>query len=437
MLAGCSDNEQLPGKRIDVRVPLSATVDYVSGPEIEEVIELRVDPEENRSAALAAPAASSHNSWTHLAGTPGRRIENLAFSSRPRQVWSVSIGKGNDRQQRITATPVFANGLVYVMDSQAKVTALSTGGKTVWSRSLVPRGERPEDASSGGLAYSNGILFATTGFGVLTAINAASGEIFWKHEFDAPANLAPAVAGNHVYVVTQDSRGWAMDFANGRVRANWTATEASAAIASGVAPLVAGGMVIMPYPSGTIEAIDSTSGQVAWSSKVGGARGPAARSTLTAVSGGPVASDDTVYAANQAGRMSAFDLASGELRWSAWEGSYNPVWPVGDSVFLVSDAAQLVRLDKSNGERIWKVPLPSFKNARLSRRKSVHANYGPVLAGGRLIVASSDGKIRYFDPRSGDLVATGNIPGGAASVPIVVNGVLYILNADGDLLAYR
>ena len=437
-LAACSEQEEiLPGKRIDVRVPLSESTEFVSGPEIDTVIDLQFEADLHRLRPLALPNEANYNEWTHINGTTGRRLEHLALSDQLSRAWSESIGKGNSRKQRLVASPVFAAGLVYAMDSEARVTAHSREGELIWSRSLIPDGESAADASSGGLAFGNGILFATTGFGELHALNATSGESYWIQKFEAPATLAPAVSGGLVYVVTQDSRGWAVDFANGRLRWRWQSAEADASISSGAAPVVAGDLVILPYPSGTIQAIDPRTGLVAWSTKVGGARGASARSSLTAVSGGPVVSGNTVYAANQAGRMSAVDVRTGQAKWTVKEGSYSPVWPVADSVYLVSDAAELVRLDASSGERIWAVPLPAFKNARITRRKAVYANYGPVLAGGRLIVASGDGEIRQYDPVSGGLLGSVPVAGGAASSPIVVNGVLYVISQQGNLVAYR
>ncbi len=43
-------------------------------------------------------------------------------------------------------------------------------------------------------------------------------------------------------------------------------------------------------------------------------------------------------------------------------------------------------------------------------RKAIYAHYGPVLAGGRLVVASSDGLLRFFSPTDGSLVGTVGTP---------------------------
>ena len=43
--------------------------------------------------------------------------------------------------------------------------------------------------------------------------------------------------------------------------------------------------------------------------------------------------------------------------------------------------------------------------------EAIYAHYGPVLAGGRLVVASSDGVLRFFSPTDGALVGHGRTAG--------------------------
>jgi outer membrane protein assembly factor BamB len=74
---------------------------------------------------------------------------------------------------------------------------------------------------------------------------------------------------------------------------------------------------------------------------------------------------------------------------------------------------------------------------RPRRQAERYAHYGPVVAGGRVIVASGDGVIRQFDPVAGGLLAQVALPGGAASAPIVAGGTLYVMNRDGQLVAFR
>ena len=111
--------------------------------------------------------------------------------------------------------------------------------------------------------------------------------------------------------------------------------------------------------------------------------------------------------------------------------------PAGNSVFLVNDQAQLLRLDASTGGRVWAQKLPYFTKQIVRKQSRVWNHYGPVLAGNRLYLASSDGYLRVFDPASGALVGTAEIPGGAAAAPAVAGQTLYVVTHDGQLIAYR
>ena len=157
---------------------------------------------------------------------------------------------------------------------------------------------------------------------------------------------------------------------------------------------------------------------------------------MTDITGEPVIKNDVIYTGNPVGRTMALSM-SGDRLWTAAEGTTGPVWVSGGSVFLISDEAQLIRLDAATGARIWGVDLPYYTKEKAKRRKAIYANFGPVLAGGKLWVASSDGVMRGFDPKDGSLVANVALSGGAATRPAVVGGVAYVVSRDGKLLALR
>ncbi|MBL3567342.1 PQQ-binding-like beta-propeller repeat protein, partial [Rhodovulum sulfidophilum] len=133
----------------------------------------------------------------------------------------------------------------------------------------------------------------------------------------------------------------------------------------------------------------------------------------------------------------SLDVNSGERIWTAEDGAYGAMLPVGGSVFFLTDQDKLVRLDASDGSRIWSVDLPYFTKKKPKKLKAVYAHYGPILAGGRIWLASDDGWLRGFDPASGALLAEIDLPGGAASRPVVAGGTLYVLSERGELEAFR
>lgn len=96
-----------------------------------------------------------------------------------------------------------------------------------------------------------------------------------------------------------------------------------------------------------------------------------------------------------------------------------------------------MRLDASDGTRVWGVRLPNYVKDRPKKIAEVYAHNGPVVAGGLVRVASSDGLLRSFDPVSGALVGTAEIPGGGITAPVVAGGTLYVVSRNGQLHAFR
>ena len=214
--------------------------------------------------------ASKNANWTHTFGGPEHRTVHLALNPNFELAWKAQIGAGNERRNRISADPIVLGNRVFVMDSRSRLTSLSTSGKRIWSVSLVPQEENSADAGGGGLAFGGGVLYATTGYGYLHALNPENGKQYWKQFFGVAPYSAPTVIGNRVIVVTQDSKAWAIDTRDGRLQ--WTAfgAEASANLAGGASPAAWGGDAIIPFPSGEIISVNAVSGSENWSRVVAG-----------------------------------------------------------------------------------------------------------------------------------------------------------------------
>ena len=426
-LAGCAEKEViLPGERLPVRGGDAGGIGVIAAAaETAAVVP---------ALSLAAPRRLPD--WQMRVGNAANDPGHATLSSAPQRVWSANIGAGDSRRQRITADPVSDGSRIFTLDAQSGVTATALSGGTLWSRSLVPGFERAGDASGGGLAVVGGTLFVSTGYGELHALDAATGAERWVQRLDAPITT-PKVAGGLVYLVSRDNRAWALDAGNGRIQWELPAAPSASVMATAPAPAIADRAVLLPFGSGEILAALRQSGIRVWGSSVSGARRGVAYNDVGDITGDPVLSGNVAYAGTSAGRMVALSVASGERLWTANEGAVSPLVVAGGSVFGVTDRAQLVRLDSTTGEVLWRSDLPFYRNARLKRRQGIFAHFGPVLAGGRLWVASSDGVLRGFDPATGGLTAQAEIPGGAASRPIAFGDALYVVGRSGALHAFR
>jgi outer membrane protein assembly factor BamB len=351
----------------------------------------------------------------------------------------VNIGQGNDRRARITTAPVVAGGRVFAMDAIATVTAAARTGGALWQTNLQPDNDASA-LSGGGLAYGDGRLFASTGYGEVIAMDPATGGILWRQRLPASAASAPTVEGGRVFVVGRDGTFWAIEAASGRIAWQAQSSPSPSGFLGAAAPAVAGARVLMPASSGEVVAFEAASGTAVWQTILAGERRGRAITRVTDITGDPVVLGSTIILGNQSGRTAAVAAEDGRRLWTAEEGAYGPVLPAGNALFLVNDEAQLVRLDASTGEKVWEVDMPLFvetREKRENRRLAVTAHYGPVLAGGRVVVVSSDGLMRLFNPANGALVGSAEIPGGAAAPPALSGGLLFVTSGNGQLHAFR
>ncbi|MCF6232807.1 MAG: PQQ-like beta-propeller repeat protein [Rhodobacteraceae bacterium] len=426
LLSACEEKERiLPGVREDIRS------------DVQSPDQALVQVGDNRSVAIRLPGQQANAEWSQSFGTSGLRVTHPALRSAPQPVWSVPIGAGNTRRARITADPVVAGGLIYTLDSGARVSGVSTNGVVIWSKELLPAADAEGDATGGGMAYHSGTLYVSSGFGLLSALDAKTGNIRWQQRLEATGSGQPLVANGLIYLVAGDDTGWAIDIETGRIKWNVKASPSAANVLGAPAPVLSGDLAVFAFGSGDLVAVFRRGGGQRWSSSLGGERSGIARSRVGDITGSPVVVGRTIYVGNNSGRTMAFDSFLGDRIWTAAHGALGPVWPVSGSLFLVADSDQLVRLDARTGATVWAVDLPGNIKDRRGKRGPTHAQFGPILAGGRVIVPSGDGLIRFFAPDDGTLTNSVAIPGGAATGPVVAGKTLYVVGADGQLHAFR
>jgi outer membrane protein assembly factor BamB len=296
----------------------------------------------------------------------------------------------------------------------------------------VPPDASRADASGGGLSTDGATVYVSTGYGRLVALDAATGSPRWTQDLDAPGSSSPTDPGRPRLLVARDSRAWALEAATGRIRWQVQGLPLDRHLRrrrGGRGPATSSSCPTLGRGPGRLPArrprpLDHR-----------GRRAPpgsAAAFAATDIGGDPVIAGDTVYVGNVSGRTAALDLGTARRCWSIAEGAVSPVWPAGDSVFLVNDLGRAPSRRRRQRRRDLAPRLP-----RAERRRGVTAFHGPVLAGGRLIVGSSDNGVLQVDPARARSWGTCPLPSGAASAPVVAGQTLYVVTEDGRLNAFR
>ena len=426
-LIGCAQEQiVVPGKR----EPISAVVTTAKTEDNFATIK-------SGSRAFTPSKTIENNSWPQGHGTPNTRVLHPSLDGMLTLQWSTSIGKGDQARNRITAEPIVYDNHIFTVDSFMVLSATSKKGKILWQKDLTPDFEDKGDVSGAGLAAGAGTIFVATAYGLIHAIDPASGQTKWTQVLLGSGNTRPTYYDGLVYLVSNDDSAWAIDAQTGRV--NWTLDNFSDVnnLISNTAPALSEKFAIFGYGSGVLQAVFRQSGLTIWSTSISGGRSGRALSIVEDIVSSPVIDGSIVYVANGSGRITGLNLNSGERLWGKPFGTVGNIWPAGDSLFLVNDLSQLVRMNKNNGDIIWSVQLPSFVKINPQKSKEVVAHFGPIIAGGKIVLISSDEKLRVYDPQDGSIISQTEIPGGATSNPVIANNVLYFVSRNGDLHAFR
>jgi len=418
LLSACKgrDDSILPGERVSIRGQVQA---------------------ENVSAGIALGAPVSSANWLQEGFGSAHMMPHLALSAAPVLRWSADIGRGNSDRSRITASPVLANGVVYTLDAAGNVQATATDSAAMlWRFNVTPIGEaNGAEGFGGGLALDGGRLYVTTGFGELISLEAGSGAEQWRYGFDAPLRGGPTVAAGRVFVMAANDVAYAIEGARGKLSWSLAGPRGTGPVSmGGASPAVAGANVVLPFSSG--RAIGATTaGTGRWNGDVNQGRLSNVRALIGGLTGAPVIAGGQVYMGNAGGEIAALRVTNGSELWSIPAGATDSPLVIGGSVFIVSDTAQLLRIEAGSGRVLWATQLPEF--TKPTKRKGFIPHYGPVMAGGQVVVAGADGRLRFFSPESGAETYSVALPSGAASAPIVAAGVLYVVNQKGKLLAFQ
>ena len=426
-LAACSDGwfgekddkPPLKGERISV-------LDY----------EKDLRPEENSApSAFSSSEAQANDAWPQAGGYPGHAMQNVALGADLKKAWSSSIGEGSRSRLPLTAQPVALGQSIFTLDTDSQLSSFATDtGQKRWSVSV--RDETEEDpVISGGIAVDGGTVYVTAGYDELVAVDAAKGEIKWRTRLTSPSRAAPTVVGSRVFVTTMSNSVLALNTADGKVEWEFAGIGQSTGLIGAASPAATEDMVIPAFSSGEIYALRSGNGSVAWSDNLSSTVRLGGMTALSDIRGLPVVEDGIVYAISFGGKMAAIDLNSGTRLWQKDITGAKTPWLSGNRIFLVSSDSQIVALDKDKGTVLWVSQLARFKNKEDKTGPIIWT--GPILASGRLMLFSSDGRIAEVNPENGTLVREWNSGEDVRISPIVAGKTLYILGEDGDLTAYR
>ena len=149
---------------------------------------------------MSLVAAWDNQFWPQVGGYPNHTMKHVAFTeAQPTRAWSTSIGRGTSKRNPLTSAPTVGDGKVFTLSTGANVQATDAKtGKVIWTQSVLKKNE-DEAVIGGGTAFSGNLVFVTSGFNEVVALNPNTGKIVWRAPAPDPVRGAPAAIPGRVF----------------------------------------------------------------------------------------------------------------------------------------------------------------------------------------------------------------------------------------------
>ena len=353
------------------------------------------------------PAPPPGDAWPQLGGNPahtGATSRTLAPALAPR--WVTAVGG-----HLLSASPAIARGLVYVT-----VTDLgdgTTGGLVALDLQTGAIRWRTPTALQvrGGVAVVDDVVVVPRIDGVILGLDADTGTQRWTYTLrpgtapEAAATFA-SIAADGADVMIGHQRAFAVvaaDDGHPRWRTDPVPEGENSQSLSAVA--IGEGRVVGTFNRlwGGVQAWDRATGSPLWQRE---------EADTVGINATPVIADHSVFVVDAADEVTALDLATGTVKWTAaldpdgfeWGNATigTPVYARGILV-VPTLYRDLVALDATTGAELWRHPgLPSPLRAT-HYRGTGEAGYeaSPIIAGEQIWIADTSGELAALDLRTG------------------------------------
>lgn len=385
--------------------------------------------------SVILPSQVANTEWAQSGGNAAKSVGHLSLGPSPSRIWTAQIN-GTSKRARLASSPVVSGGRLYAVDTEAVVHSFdASSGSRVWSMEIEVDGDGKSSRFGGGVAAQGTMVYATNGVGDVVALNAADGSQLWKVRPAGPLRGAPTLSNGNVYVMTQDNQIYALSQTDGSVQWNEAGTVGLAGIFGVAAPAAGQGTVIAGYSSGELTAYRYENGRNLWNDALARTSISTSVATLSDIDADPVIDRGRVFALGQGGRMAAYELVTGQRIWELNVAGISTPYVAGEWIFVLTDDAKLLCIARPTGKVRWISQLAAFRN---EKKKKNPVNWtGPILAGNRLIVASTEGDVVAISPGEGSSSTMFELKSGVSLPPVVANNTLYILDDSGRISAFR
>ena len=348
-------------------------------------------------------------------------IDNFSFS---KTVTSKKrIITGYNLKNNFIFSPIIADDKIFLLDESANLTARNLDNyNVIWKIKL----SKSKDFAGGKIYYKNDIIFVTTGYNSLSAINADNGQVIWSRSIKSIPISSPVSDGKYVFFITDNNKTYALNVKDGRIKWIHSGYSRDTAILGSADPVIYKDVLISSYSSGEIYAFNKKTSEVIWSYELNSNKAISSNFILNDVDATPIIHNEVAYVVGNGGLIMAVSIGDGRILWQKEFSTIINFWVAGNFIYLINNDSQLISIYKRNGKIKWFSQLKKYDNADKLEDKIIYN--GIIMAGGNLIVTNNDGEIIIISPINGDILQEYKTSGKNYHRPVIVDGKMYLHN---------
>lgn len=394
----------------------------------------------SRTDIVNIPAPYVNSSWAQSGVNTHHIIGNLKAGFELKEQWGENFGKGINKRDILLPSPVVSNNKIFVMDSKGVVSAFALdSGKLLWNNTLSAKNNAFKDVKSraSGLAIDNNVLYATTGFGGVFAMNAETGQPKWRISLESPIRIAPAVTDKMLLVQTVDNSLYALDKNTGKEFWKFNVAHEDTVIAGGAVPAYdeEDNVIVAGFSNGEIVVLNATVGTPLWTSMLVSNDEVRATTEINTIGSYPIVQEGIIYAISNSDTLVSLDMRTGDKLWEKEIGSMQNMLLVGDYLFAISNKNVLFAVEKYSGDIMWSTDVKEFLEEDQDGGEIYAAP--PLMINSQILLAFSNGKVFKFDAHKGSLIAKTDLGIDISNGLIAVNEMVITVTDSADVIVFK
>jgi outer membrane protein assembly factor BamB len=336
------------------------------------------------------------------------------------RVWEQRIGGGTELLM-LALSPAVDGGRVYAGTFDGRAIAVDAEtGRRVWAV------DTDAELSAGPSVGEGLVVFGTTD-GQIVALDALEGTGRWKATLSGEVLARPAVGNGLVIVRTVDGYLRALDAADGSEFWSVEQQVPRLSLRGNSAPAIVESAVIAGFDNGRIAAYDLDDGDIRWENVIAPPSGKTELERLADVDSSIVVVGQDVYVGSYNGRVASLAAESGQVLWSQDVPSYESLGVDWTALYASDQTGDVVALSRSSGAILW---TQEALHMRQLTSPTPHEN--------SVIVGDFEGYLHWLNALTGDLEARARVDSAAiVGQPVTAGDLLFVQTESGRLAAYR